>query len=321
MAKANIVVVGSSNTDMIIKLKCIPRSGETLLGGEYLTAAGGKGANQAVAAARAGGKVSFVARVGRDASGDQAIASFIKNGIDVRHVLRDPRAASGTALIFVASNGENCIAVAPGANSRLSPRDIRRARAFIVRAKTVLMQLETPLDTVRETMSLAASSGVTTILNPAPARLLPNTLLRQFSIITPNETEAEQLTGIKISGVTGAKKAATELRRQGVRRVVVTLGPRGALIADECGTQLVPGFKVKVVDTTGAGDVFNGTLAVALAEGYSLRRAVNFANAAAAISVTVWGAQPSAPTRRTIERFIEARNVTDELRPRGAVSL
>jgi len=305
MAKPRIVVVGSSNTDMIIKLRRIPRPGETVLGGQFMTAAGGKGANQAVAAARAGGQVSLVARVGRDALGDQAIAGFVGDGVDVSHVSRDRRSASGAALIFVAQDGENSIAVAPGANGRLSPADVKRARARIAQAKALLMQLETPLDTIQAAARLAASHGTLVILNPAPACALPDSLLRQVSILTPNESEAELLTGIKQRGIAAAEKAAGQLRRRGVRTVVLTLGARGALIADERGSRLIPGFQVKAVDTTAAGDVFNGALAVALTEGRPLEQAVRLANAAAAICVTRLGAQPSAPTRKEIERFLK----------------
>jgi ribokinase len=302
-----IVVVGSSNTDFIIRLERIPRPGETLLGGEFLNAAGGKGANQAVAAARAGGAVSFVARVGRDSLGDQALANFVGDGIDVSQVTRDPRAASGAALIFVARNGENSIAVASGANSKLTPADVRKARPLIQRAKVLLMQLETPLPTVQAAARLGAASGSLVILNPAPARELPGSLLKLVSIITPNETEAELLTGIAIKNVASATRAAEKLRKRGVGTVVLTMGAAGALVVDEAGAELVPSFKVKAVDTTAAGDTFNGALAVALAEGQPLRRAVQFANAAAAISVTRVGAQPSTPHRKSIERLLRAR--------------
>lgn len=306
MKKPLIVVVGSSNTDMIIKVKRIPRAGETVLGGEFMSAAGGKGANQAVAAARAGGRVSLVARVGSDALGERAIAGFVKDGIDVSCVTRDRRAASGAALIFVAQNGENSIAVASGANARLSPADVTKARD-ISRAKVLVMQLETPLDAIQCAARRATAHEALVILNPAPARRLPNELLRQVSILTPNQSEAELLTGVRVNSVANAEKAAGKLRRRGARTVVLTLGARGALIADERGTRLIPGFKVSAVDTTAAGDVFNGALAVALAEGRTVDQAVYVANAAAAISVTRWGAQPSAPTRREIKRLLKTQ--------------
>lgn len=301
MAKKSIVVVGSSNTDMIIKLDRIPRPGETILGGQFVTAAGGKGANQAVSAARAGGRVSFIARVGRDMLGDQAVAGFIKDGIDVTHVVRNKAAPSGVALIFVAKDGENSIAVASGANACLSPNDVKKARKTIASAAVVVMQLETPMPTVQAAAEIAARTGVPVILNPAPAQPLSDELLRLVSIITPNETEAELLTGIKVDDEASAQRAADRLLARGLQTVIITLGPRGALVATEGLRKLVGGFPVQAVDTTAAGDVFNGALAVALAEGQALEQAVRFANAAAAISVTRMGAQPSAPKRGKID--------------------
>lgn len=305
MKTPRILVVGSSNTDMIIKLDRIPRPGETILGGAFVTAAGGKGANQAVGAARAGGQVTFIARVGRDMFGDQAVAGFVKDGINADYVTRDKTNPSGVALIFVAKDGENSIAVAGGANAKLSPADVRKAKAAFAGASVLVMQLETPLETVQAAADLAAKAGVRVIVNPAPAQPLPDKLLNRVSILTPNETEAELLTGIAVKDDVSAAAAATKLRARGVRTVIITLGARGAFVATESGEQLVPGFKVKAVDTTAAGDIFNGALAVALAEGKPLELAVRFANAAAAISVTRLGAQPSAPTRREIERFLK----------------
>jgi ribokinase len=305
--KPRIVVVGSSNTDMVIKLDRLPRPGETVIGGEFLTAAGGKGANQAVAAARAGGLVSFIARVGRDSLGDEAIEGFVRDGIDVSRVSRDPHAPTGAALIFVAKDGENSIAVASGANHRLTPVDINRARPLLERARVVLMQLETPIATIHAAARIAQANGAFVILNPAPACQLPETLLGRVSLLTPNEVEAELLTGIRVTNASSAERAAAQLRRRGVRAVVLTLGRQGALVADERGMRRVPGFKVNAVDTTAAGDIFNGALAVGITEGWELDDAVRFANAAAAISVTRWGAQPSAPTRRAIERFLRDR--------------
>ncbi len=303
MAKQPIVVVGSSNTDMIIKLDRIPRPGETILGGEFVTAAGGKGANQAVAAARAGGRVSFIARVGQDVFGDQAVAGFVKDRIDVEHVARDKAAPSGVALIFVARDGENSLAVASGANGRLSPADVKKARKVIASAAVLVMQLETPLATVQAAAETAAKAGVSVILNPAPAQPLPDELLRLVSILTPNETEAELLTGIKVDDEASAGRTADRLLARGVRTVIITLGPRGAFVAAEGVRKLIRGFPRQAVDTTAAGDVFNGALAVALAEGQALEQSVRFANAAAAISVTRLGAQPSAPKRKEIDQL------------------
>ncbi len=309
MAKHTIVVVGSSNTDMIIRLEHIPRPGETILGGEFLTAAGGKGANQAVGAARAGGKVTLVARVGRDMFGVQAVSGFAKDGINVDYVFVDKASPSGVALIFVARDGENSIAVASGANSKLSPADVKKAKKIIESASVLVLQLETPLETVMAAAEVASAKGVRVILNPAPARPLPDTLLRCVSILTPNESEAELLSGITVDGETAAAKAADKLRSKGVQTVILTLGARGVFVATSDRQLLVPSFKVKPVDTTAAGDIFNGALAAALAEGQPLLDAVRFANAAAAISVTRLGAQPSAPRRKEIRRLLRTRNL------------
>jgi ribokinase len=300
---SRIVVVGSSNTDMIIQAARIPRPGETILGGQFTMAAGGKGANQAVAAARAGGQVTFVARVGDDLFGANAIQGFVADGIDVDHVTRDPQAASGVALIFVAADGENSIGVASGANGRLSPGDVQAAAGAIAAADVLIMQLETPMETVRSAAKLAGSN-VPVILNPAPAQPLDDELLSGLAVLTPNETEAELLTGIAVADDASAAKAADALRARGVRTVMITLGARGVYVAADAFSGLVPGFKVQPVDTTAAGDVFNGALAVALAEKRPLRDTTRFACAAAAISVTRLGAQPSAPRRTEIEAML-----------------
>jgi ribokinase len=304
--KPSILVIGSSNTDMIAKVPRLPRRGETVLGGKFTTAAGGKGANQAVSAARAGGDVSFIACVGNDVFGDHAIGGFVQEGINVGHVRRK-RGTSGVALIFVDADGQNSIAVAPGCNSQLTPADIAHARGLFHETDALLLQLEIPLNTVASAIKQAVKSDVRVILNPAPAQPLPDGMLRQVDILTPNETEAELLTGIKVLNESGAKRAAQVLHRRGVKNVIITLGARGALVSDGTTQELMPGFRVKAVDTTAAGDVFNGVLAVALAERRSIRDAVRFANAAAAISVTRLGAQPSAPKRLEIERLLRGR--------------
>ncbi|HOX55846.1 MAG TPA: ribokinase [Candidatus Paceibacterota bacterium] len=304
MTKKSILVVGSSNTDMIIKVQRIPKPGETILGGEFASAAGGKGANQAVSAARAGGAVTFIASVGRDMFGDKAVAGFVADGINVDYIVRDRACPSGVALIFVARNGENSIAVASGSNAKLLPAHLNKARSAFRQAGVVVLQLETPLKTVEAAARLAAGTGARVILNPAPARPLPNDLLRRVYLLTPNETEAELLTGLPVNNDAAAAKAADALLARGVENVIITLGARGAFVAGRQGRGLVRGFKVKPVDTTGAGDVFNGTLAVGLAEGKSLLAAARFASAAAALSVTRLGAQTSAPTRREIDRLL-----------------
>ena len=304
MPKKSIVVVGSSNTDMVVNVARIPKPGETILGGSFHTAPGGKGANQAVAAQRAGGAVTFVASVGQDAFGQQAVTGFVKEGINVDHISRHKTEPSGVALIFVAADGENSIAVASGANARLTQTQVEKAAGAIARASVLVMQLETPLPTIEYAARAAAGKKVAVILNPAPARPLPDALLRRVTILTPNETEAEILTGIKVTDNASAAKAAGVLLAKGVCIVIITLGSRGALVAMTGLTQHIPGFKVKPVDTTAAGDCFNGALAVAFAEEQPLLDAVRFANAAAALSVTKQGAQPSAPKRRDIEKLL-----------------
>lgn len=300
-----IVVVGSSNTDMIIKVPRIPKPGETILGGKFSTAAGGKGANQAVAAARAGGEVIFIARVGDDMFGKQAIKGFESDHINIEYVKNDESEPSGVALIFVDDHGENSIAVASGANAMLSPRDVDEAEDLIKSADILLMQLETPLDTVTKAASIAEKASVKSILNPAPAQPLDDNLLRTLFAITPNESEAELLTGIPISGIPDAEKAAQILIDKGIEVVIITLGIKGALLKTMENVELVPGFKVDAVDATAAGDVFNGALAVAISDKMTLIEALRFANAAAALSVTKLGAQPSAPKREDIEEFLK----------------
>ena len=302
--KPKIIVVGSSNTDMVVKTSHLPGPGETVIGGEFITAAGGKGANQAVAAARAGGDVYFVAKVGDDHFGKSAIDGFKKEKIKTDYVYTDKKLPSGVALIVVDEKGENAIAVAPGANSRLSPNDIKKAQKVIKSAKVLLVQLEIPLQTVIEAVNIASSYGIKTILNPAPAMPLPDELLSKISVITPNEIEAEILTGIKIVDEQTAKSAAITLKKKGVDTVIITLGEKGAYLHNEDTSKLIPSIKVKAVDTTAAGDIFNGALAVSIAEEKQIIQAVRFANIAAAISVTKIGAQPSAPKRNQILRLL-----------------
>ena len=304
VTKKKIVVIGSSNTDMVIRTPRIPRPGETVLGGEFFMAPGGKGANQAVAAARAGGEVHFVARVGDDVFGQQSLDGFVSDGIHIDLILRDKDAPSGVALIIVGPDGENCIAVASGSNSRLGVADVRLAKPVITSADIVLMQLESPLETVREAAVIAASAGVPVVLNPAPARALSDDILGRVAYLTPNETEAEILTGITLIKKSDLAKAAEALLEKGIKAVLITLGSKGVYVATREKKEVMPAFKVIPVDTTAAGDAFNGALAVALAEGRPLLEAARFANAAAALATTKMGAQPSLAGRDDIEKLL-----------------
>ncbi|MGC8833896.1 MAG: ribokinase [Armatimonadota bacterium] len=304
----NIVVLGSANTDFAVSVPQIPKPGQTVIGGDLVRAAGGKGANQAVAAARLGAEVVFIGCLGADDLGDAYIQNLEKEGIDTRFVHRIQGRPSGVALIFVGPGGENAIAVAPGANSCLTPEHVDEASSAIAEADCVVAQLEVPLDAVCRAAELARQYDVTFILNPAPApnQPLPDALLRNTDLLIPNRHEAAAIAGSDCA----PEELIVKLSSLGVRTVVMTLGPDGALAAsqsDNSETQIfsVPGFKVPAVDATGAGDCFTGALAVAAAEKRALRDAVVFANAAAALSVTKMGAQPSLPTRREVEQFLE----------------
>ncbi len=299
-----IVVIGSSNTDMVIKVPRLPKTGETILGGKFYTAAGGRGANQAVAAVRAGGEVTFVARVGNDMFGERAIASFQEEGINTDHIVKDNDLPSGVAELFVDENGHNLVAVASGANMNLSVYDIINAKQSILEADIILMQLEVPLKTLEYAAKLASDAGKRFILNPAPAQQLPISILKKISVLTPNEKEAELLTGIRVEDEDSAEDAGRILLSKGVSKVIITLGSLGAMVLDSSGSELVMGFKINPVDNTAAGDIFNGALAVAIAESKNIFEAVKFANAAAALSVSRMGAQSSAPNRDEILKFM-----------------
>jgi ribokinase len=304
---SSVLVIGSANTDLSIKLDRLPQAGETILGGDFITASGGKGANQAVAAARAGADVAFIGRVGRDAFGDTTMANLGADGINVEHVIRDPASPSGVALILVGRAGENCIAVAPGANGKLSQSDLLNARKAFVGARVVVLQLEVPMKTVEMGAALAVEAGAKVVLNPAPGHPLPPELLRRVFVLTPNESETELLTGMKLKNDSDVAKAAAKLQAGGAQNIVITLGSRGVYIAEPSGCHWVKGFKVEAVDATAAGDVFNGVLSACLAEGKTLVDSAHLANAAAAVSVTRPGAQPSAPTRAEIEQMLASR--------------
>jgi ribokinase len=297
---SRIIVIGSSNTDMVIKSKKLPAPGETILGGTFIMNPGGKGANQAVAAARLGGNVTFVTKTGNDMFGSEAINLFNIEKIETRYIIKDKASPSGVALITVDEQGENSIVVAPGSNGTLSAGDINDEIFATDRSDLFLMQLEIPVSTVDFVAKKAYCNGNRVILNPAPGQILSRELLECIYLITPNETEAEIITGINVHDIASAEAAAKSLCEKGVKNVIITMGASGAYLLSGAISTLIPVVSVKAVDTTAAGDVFNGAIATAISEGMELTDAVIFANKAAAISVTRMGAQASAPYRKEI---------------------
>jgi len=301
---ARIAVVGSLNMDLVVRVPRMPVPGETLIGHDFHVIPGGKGANQAVAAARLGAQVTMIGRVGDDDFGRAQQRNLAQEGIGVTHVSVDPEEATGIALITLDAAGQNSIILAPGANMRLTVAHVEAAAQTIADAEILICQLESPLEVVTRAIELARAQGVRVILNPAPARPLDTALLHLVDYLIPNESETTLLTGIQVTDLSSAEKAAANLRERGVSTVILTLGEQGALLANARGMIHVPGYSVEVVDTTAAGDAFVGGFAVALAEGQLLQEAVRFANAAGALAVTRLGAQPSLPTRREIELFL-----------------
>jgi len=311
MSKPKIVVVGSSNTDMVVKSRRIPAPGETVTGGSFVQAPGGKGANQAVAAARLGADVTFVARLGIDAFGDQAVEGYERDGIRTDLVIRDPQNHTGVALILVDERGENLISVASGANHALCAADIDRAAKRIGEAKVLILQLETPMDAVIRAAEIANRAGVYVILDPAPApdSALPMELLKNVTCIKPNESEAERLTDQPVRDAASAREVAAKLLAMGPRAAIVTLGSKGSVVADATGQAELPTSAVDAVDTTAAGDAFTGALGLGIASGLSLHDAVALASMAGALSATRMGAQPSLPTRAELDAFGRDRGI------------
>lgn len=295
-----IIVIGSSNVDMVVKISHLPAPGETILGGEFLMNQGGKGANQAVAVERLGGNLIFMAKLGDDILGRQSVAYFKKEGIDTRYITLNENSASGVALISVDDHAENSIVVASGTNMLLNEQDVDKVVEEMCEGDILLMQLEIPLQTVEYAARKAFEKGVKVVLNPAPARNLPKELLRYLYMITPNRIEAEMLTGIKITHDADAEGVAEEIRAMGVKNVIITLGSKGCFIKEDGVFYRVDAFKVEPVDTTAAGDTFNGALCVGLAEGMDLKQAALMASKASAIAVTRMGAQSSIPCREEL---------------------
>lgn len=294
------IVIGSSNVDMVVRTSHLPAPGETILGGEFFMNQGGKGANQAVAIKRLGGNLIFMAKLGNDVLGRQSVGYFKKEGIDTRYIALDEDSASGVALISVDDHAENSIVVASGANMLLNEQDVDKMLEEMCEGDILLMQLEIPLQTVEYAARKAFGKGVKVVLNPAPARSLPKELFRHLYMVTPNRIEAEMLTGIKIANDADVEKVAEEICAMGVKNVIITLGSKGCLIREEGVSYRIDAFKVAPVDTTAAGDTFNGALCVGLSEGMDLKQAAVMASKASSIAVTRMGAQSSIPYREEL---------------------
>lgn len=295
-----IIVIGSSNVDMVVRTSHLPAPGETILGGEFFMNQGGKGANQAVAIKRLGGNLIFMAKLGNDVLGRQSVGYFKKEGIDTRYIALDEDSASGVALISVDDHAENSIVVASGANMLLNEQDVDKMLEEMCEGDILLMQLEIPLQTVEYAARKAFGKGVKVVLNLAPARSLPKELFRHLYMVTPNRIEAEMLTGIKIANDADVEKVAEEICAMGVKNVIITLGSKGCLIREEGVSYRIDAFKVEPVDTTAAGDTFNGALCVGLSEGMDLKQAAVMASKASSIAVTRMGAQSSIPYREEL---------------------
>ena len=300
MSPKTILVIGSSNTDMTAKTAELPRPGETVLGGVFTMGAGGKGANQAVAAQRLGGKVKFICKVGKDMFGDNSIVQYEKEGLDTSGILRS-ELPSGVALIYVDSHAENCIVVASGANGDLTEDDIEKSRKDLESCDILLLQLESPIPSVLKAAKIAHHAGKTVVLNPAPACPLPEELFRNIDLFIPNETELSTFSGMPVTSQEEAQAAAKAMQAKGVGKLIVTMGSKGALICEGGPSVFVPAHKVKAVDTTAAGDTFCGALCVAISEGKSLKEAAEFACAASALTVQKMGAQNSIPYRKDLK--------------------
>lgn len=301
-----ITVIGSSNTDMIMQLDKIPFPGETLIGNQFSTAPGGKGANQAVASARLGGNVSFIGCVGNDQLGDSAIKILKNESININYVKRSDKNPSGVAFIFVDKEGQNSIGVASGANFDIKVEDIVNSEHILSKSSVILTQLETPMDVIEKAANISKNYDSTFILNPAPYQSLSDDLIKNIDIITPNRTEVRQMTGIDVVDSSSAQKASNILHDKGIKTVIITMGKKGSFFSriNEKFLMVDP-YKVKSIDSTAAGDVFNGAIACALSKSKGISESIKFANAAAALSTTKLGAIPSAPTNKEVEDFIK----------------
>ena len=304
-----ICVVGSSMIDLISQVPRLPKLGETLVGRSFHLGYGGKGANQAVMAAKLGARVTMVTKLGRDVFGDGTLKNYREQGIDTTHVMFDDSRFSGVAPIFVSDNAQNFIVIVPGANAGLSPADVQASKQVILDADILISQLEVPMETTLEALRIAKSGSVRTILNPAPAAPIPDELVQLTDICVPNETEIELLTGQSAGTLAEAEAAARKLLLRGTRTVILTLGEHGALFVDKDSVEEIPTVKVNAVDPTGAGDAFIGSLAVFFGEGLPLRDAIRRANAVAALSVTRIGTQVSFPKRAEADGFLKQQGL------------
>jgi len=300
-----IVVIGSSNVDLIMKMDHLPEKGETVTDAGFIQVFGGKGANQAIGAVRAGGNVAFINCVGDDAYTVKMIENFVEDGLDIKYIFQEKMIASGHALVMIGDEGDNYLSVAPGANYKLTPGKIDEAMPVINEAAMIIMQYEIPAETIKYVFANAEKKGIPVLWNFAPAREFDLSYLRKTSILVVNETEAEFLSGMPVKTNEEVEAAAVKLRSMGSNLVIITLGKRGSFALSENEKMYSEGYRVEVVDTTSAGDVFCGTLAVALVEGKNLKDSLHFANAASALCVTKLGAQPSAPNRADIEKFLK----------------
>ncbi|MEM7828689.1 MAG: ribokinase [Candidatus Aenigmatarchaeota archaeon] len=307
--KKRVIVIGSSNIDITIKVPRLPREGETVLGKRYYKAFGGKGANQAIAARKAGANVFFITKLGRDSFGEEYLDYLMSSEIPREGIILDSTYPTGMALIIVDDKGKNQIAVAPGANANLMPDEIYPFEYLFENEAIVLIQHEIPMETVEEALKIAKRNDAMTILNPAPGKKLRSEVLQSVDIITPNEVEAEILTDIEVKNLDDADRAGARLLRMGSRIVIITLGEKGSLLCRRDGSRYFKPFKVKAVDTTAAGDAFNGALACALSVGRDIEEAVIYGNAAGAITVTRMGAQSSLPDKLEIESFLKEMGV------------
>jgi len=305
--KPKITVVGSCNMDLVVRSARIPVVGETIMGSDFMTNPGGKGANQAVAAAKLGADVHFVGRLGNDAFGKEGLANMQSVGINTDHITMTKGVSSGVALITVDDKGNNAIVVAPGANDKVTPADVKKAASVIKTSGALVVQLEVPMETVKAAVKIAHDAKVLVVFDPAPAPAKPldADLMKMIDILKPNEIEAQMLSGVVVKDEVSAKAAAQKLLDKGAKSVILTLGEKGCLVAADGKMEFIAAKKVKAIDSTAAGDAFTGALAVGLTEGKSLTEAVNLASHVAALSVTKRGAQASMPTRKEVKDFMK----------------